>query len=93
MAYVNQAELEHKNISLVYIAGNTSEAKEIENILTEEELIYTLKPTPFLRHMALQGPMELPGVGFYVLSGQAKFCRDLLLSSGFKLGLVNEGEE
>lgn len=93
MSYTEPSDLEGKVLSLIYVAGETAEAKGIEALLTEQEIMYTLKPTPFLRDMLFGGTSELPGVGFYVLSAQAQYCRDLLLSNKFKVGLVMEDEQ
>jgi len=93
MSYTEPSNLEHKEIVLIYIAGKTSEAKGVEALLTDNEVTYTLMHTPFLRSDLFGQPIELPGVGFYVLSGQAEYCRDLLYSNKFRVGIVAEGEE
>ncbi|MEJ2553238.1 MAG: DUF2007 domain-containing protein [Gammaproteobacteria bacterium] len=93
MAYVDPQTLEEKDVALVYIAGKTSEAKAVENLLTENGITYTVKPTPFMRSSIFGGLVELPGVGFYVPTGQAEHCRSLLQNRKFKVGLVLEGEE
>ena len=93
MAYLDPETLEGKNLVLVYVAGKTSEAKAVESLFTQSEMIYTIKPTPFLRSSIFGGLIELPGVGFYVLAEQAVDCRNLLQERKFKIGLVLEGEE
>lgn len=93
MAYVDPQTLEEKDVALVYIAGKTSEAKAVENLLTENGITYTVKPTPFMRSSIFGGLVELPGVGFYVPTGQAAYSRSLLQDRKFKIGLVLEGEE
>jgi hypothetical protein len=94
MSYAEPRDFEGKELSLIYVAGETAEAKSIESLLAEQEITYTLKPTPFLRHNLLfEGTAELPGVGFYVLSAQAKYCRNLLLKNKFKVGLVMEDKQ
>ncbi len=93
MSYTEPSDLEGRELSLIYVAGETAEAKGIESLLTEEEIMYTLKATPFLRSMLFGGTTELPGVGFYVLSAQAQYCRNLLLANKFKVGLVMEDEQ
>ena len=93
MAYVDPESLEEKATALVYVAGKTSEAKAVESLLTQDEMTYTIKPTPFLRSSLFGGLVELPGVGFYVPIEQAAHCRDLLQDNKFKVGLVLEGEE
>ena len=93
MSYSDPQGLAEKNVALVYIAGKTSEARGVEKLLTQHGMTYTIKPTPFLRSSLFGGLVELPGVGFYVLAGQAAACRDLLQAHKFKVGLVLEGEE
>jgi len=93
MAYVDPDSPEVEDAALVYIAGKTSEAKAVEELFTRNEVIYTLKSTPFLRSSLFGGMIELPGVGFYVAARQAAGCRELLQYHKFKTGLVLEGEE
>lgn len=94
MAYVEPETLEGKAVALVYVAGKTSEAKAVEELLTQSAMTYTVKPTPFLRSSLFGGAVELPGVGFYVPADLAAHCRHLLQQQRrFKVGLVLEGEE
>ena len=93
MAYVEPENLEAKELALVYVAGKTSEAKAVENLLTQNEISYTIKSTPFMRASLFGGLVELPGVGFYVTLDQAAYCRNLLQERKFKAGLILEGEE
>ena len=94
MSYTEPDEFEDKEVSLVYIAGEVGEVGGVEKLLTEKEINYTVSNVPFLREMLFEGAVELPGVGFYVLSGQAEYCRKkYLLSEGFKTGIVMDGEE
>lgn len=93
MAYVDPDTLEDDDISLIYIAGRTAEARKVERLLSAEAISYTLKPTPFLRSTLFGGTMQLPGVGFYVLTEQAARCRSLLQDHKLKAGLIMEGEE
>jgi len=93
MSYTEPDKFEDKEVSLVYIAGEVGEAGGVEKLLTEEDINYTVSKVPFLREMLFEGDVELPGVGFYVLSGQAEFCRKMLLSAGYKTGIVMDGQE
>ena len=93
MAYVDSEALEGKELALVYVAGKTSEAKGVERLFTQQEITYTLEPTPFMRSSIFGGLVELPGVGFYVLTGEAAHCRGLLQQHKFRTGLVLDGEE
>lgn len=93
MTSAESTSLQGKELSLIYIAGSTSEAKNVEKILTDEEIEYELRATPFLHSTFIGETMELPGVGFYVLSAQAQYCRKMLDSRNFKVGLILDGEE
>jgi len=93
MAYVDLETLEENPLALVYIAGKTSEAKAVEALFAQNEVTYTVKPTPFMRSTLFGGLVELPGVGFYVPLEQAAYGRSLLQGRKFKAGLVQEGEE
>ncbi len=93
MAYVTPETLEERDTALVYVAGKTSEAKAVEGLLTQSEMTYTIKPTPFLRSSLFGGLVELPGLGFYVPSEQPALCRNALQDHKLKADLVLEGEE
>lgn len=93
MGYIDPDSLDEKDSALVYIAGKTAEARTVERLFDENEVTYTLKPTPFLRSSLFGGLIELPGVGFRVPAAQAAAARNLLQGRKFKVGLVMEGEE
>mgnify|MGYP001816208748 CR=1 FL=1 len=93
MPYTDPDKFKEKEISLIYIAGEVREAGAIENILTEADIDYTVAHASYLREMLFEGAKELPGVGFYVLAGQAEICREKLLTAGYKAGIVLDGEE
>ena len=93
MTYVEPDTLEGNETALIYIAGKTSEAKAVESLLTESDMTYTIKPTPFMRSTLFGGLVELPGVGFYVPLEHAAYCRSLLQDRRFRAGIVLEGEE
>ena len=93
MAYLDQEMLSEKDVSLVYVAGKTSEAKAVEALFDHNQVTYAIKQTPILRSSIFGGLIELPGVGFYVLVSQAASVRILLQENKFKVGLIQEGEE
>ena len=93
MSKIEANNQEGKELSLGYIAGKTREAKSIEQLLADNEITYTLEATPFVRKSLFGYSQELFGVGFYVLRAQAPYCRNLLSSNKFTVGLVQEGEE
>lgn len=42
MAYVEPEKLEDKEIVLIYVAANTTEARRAEGLLTADDISYTL---------------------------------------------------
>ena len=78
MAFQDQSEFHDKDVALVYIASNTGDSAKAEAILTNDQIDYTLMEPPFSTALGLT---ERPGIGFYVISGQAQYCRNLLLSN------------
>jgi hypothetical protein len=76
-----------KDLALIFIAAKTAEAREVERILTDRGIDYCLGPEEFMRQGALF-VSNLRGVGFYVVAGQAGFCRDVLKEAGFGVGVI-----
>ena len=64
MSYTEPSGLEDKKLSLIYVAGETAEAKGIESLLTEQEIMYALEAAPLRNRPLFEGSVELPGVGF-----------------------------
>jgi hypothetical protein len=89
MARIDPEELEDRQSELIFIARRIREAERVEALLTEEGIDYALAFEPFL-HGGIFGIMTLTGVGFYVLSGQAPYCRELLGQHGLAVGVVDE---
>ncbi len=75
-------EMADQTLSLVYIAGNVADAKKAEALLTEWRIDYVLSLEPFTTAFPLFQSAEYKGLFFYVLTGQHRFCRDLLKSNG-----------
>lgn len=90
MAFVDQARFDDKEISLIYIAAAPSEAAKVEVVLTENGVDYTLIEIPFDSFFGLS---QRPGIGFYVISGQAEYCRNILDENNIKDGLWLEDTE
>ncbi len=81
---------DEKEITRVFIASSLNEAQSIEDILTGNGINYAVTIEKYVRFGLF--PSEIPGVGFYVSSGQGSFCRDLLRREGFVSGLIEEEE-
>lgn len=90
MALVDPETFDDKEVAMVYIAGRLNEGKQVEHVLSDNAIDYAVDIEPF--HSRLLGILlvEHEGVGFYVLSGQADFCRRVLREAGLVQGLVEE---
>ena len=89
MARIDAEEFEDRQSELVFIARRVREAKRVEALLSGEGIDYAVAFEPFL-HGGIFGVTTLTGVGFYVLSGQARYCRELLGQRGLAVGVVEE---
>jgi hypothetical protein len=90
MPLVDPATFDDKEVAMVYIAGRLSEGKHVEQVLSDHAIAYAVDSEPFQRYLLGILPIEYEGVGFYVLSGQADFCRRVLRDAGLVQGLVEE---
>jgi hypothetical protein len=79
---------DEKEITRIFIASNLKEAQGIEETLTGHGIDYAVKIEKYVRLGLFAS--EMPGVAFYVSSGQGSFCRDLLRSQDFLSGIVEE---
>ena len=89
MAKVDLEAFEDRQRELIFIARRVREAERVEALLTDEGIDYALAFEPFL-HGGAFGILTLTGVAFYVLSGQAPYCRQLLGQHGLAVGVVEE---
>jgi hypothetical protein len=92
MALIDAAELDGKEVARVYIAGRLAEAKRVEQVLSENGIDYALDAEVFRTNLLGFLPSEYEGVAFYVLSGQASRCRQILHGAGLTAGLVEDDE-
>jgi hypothetical protein len=90
MALVDPATFDDKEVALVYIAGRLSEGKRVEQVFTENAVDYAVDVEPFESRVLGILRVEYEGVGFYVLAGQADFCRGILRAAGVVQGLVED---
>ena len=84
---VTEEAMAEKDLELIFIARRIAEAREVECILTDREIDYCLGPEEFMRQGVLL-TSKLRGVGFYVVAGQAGFCRDVLKKAGLGVGVI-----
>jgi hypothetical protein len=89
MARIDIDELEERQSELIFIARTVREARRVEALLSDEGIDYAIALEPFL-HGGIFGVITLTGLGFYVLSGQAPYCRELLGQRGLGVGVVEE---
>jgi hypothetical protein len=89
MARIDIEEFEDRQSELIFIARNVREARRVEALLTEQGIDYAIALEPFL-HGGIFGVITLTGLGFYALSGQALYCRELLGQQGLAVGVVEE---
>jgi len=87
MGRVAAKEFKGKDVVRVFIAASLKEAGQVEEILSGEEIDYLVEIEGFL-----SGPLISPasGVAFYVLRGQASFCRRRLAEAGLRRGVVDD---
>ncbi len=88
MALVDPATFDDKDVTMIYVAGRRSEGKRVEEILLQHSIDYAVDVEPFQTQVLGILPVEYEGVGFYVLAGQADFCRRVLREAGLVQGLV-----
>ena len=89
MAKIDPEDFDDQQTELVFIARRVREAERVEALLTDEGIDYAIAFEPFL-HGGIFGVTTLTGVGFYVLSGQARHCRELLEQRGLAVGVIEE---
>jgi len=93
MTLVDMATFEGKEVAAVYITGRLGEGKRVEQVLSENAVDYAVDFEPFVKYVLGIFRVEYKGVGFYVSSGQADFCRRVLREAGLTKGLVEEDLE
>ena len=89
MAKVEPSDFMDRDTSLVFLARNTAEAERVEELLTEQGIDFTVALERYVSGLMPFFSSERSGIGFYVLCGQAGFCRNLL-RVGFKAGVVDD---
>jgi hypothetical protein len=87
MGRVEIENFSDKDISRIFIAASIKEADSAEDILTQIGIDYAISLEPYTRMFF---GTERKGIAFYVLSGQALYCRTLFQTKGLSSGLTIE---
>lgn len=88
MALVDPDTFDGKEVALIYIVGRVVEGKQVEQALSERGVDYAVDAEPYQSRVLGVLPVEYEGIGFYVLSAEADFCRGVLRDAGLVQGLV-----
>ena len=91
MARFTLEEFRERQPELIYIAGNLTEAKQVETVLNEKQIDYALNVEAFAKQSFLGG--TYPGVFFYVSVHDAQDSRECLILQGLTATVaVDESE-
>jgi hypothetical protein len=93
MARVTLDDFGDKEVTRIYLAGELAEAKRVEEVLSANGIHYAVTVEPYMTLSFLSFPSEYKGAAFYVVLGQAQFCKRALLEAGLKVGLQDESIE
>ncbi len=85
-------ELEHEAPTLVYIAGNTPDAKKAEQVLSDALVDYAVRLDLFTTSNVLLLGGEYAGLFFYVPRRQHGPAKQLLETQGFRDTIASEDE-
>ena len=88
MARIPIKEFSDRNITRIFLASSVKTAENVENLLNQSGINYSIELEPFTTTSIFSS--EYIGSSFYVLSGQAEYCRNLLTSEGLESGVQKE---
>ena len=88
MVKVTLDDFADKEVARIYLAGRLAEAKQVEEILSANGINYAVEVEPYVTLSFFSS--EYAGSAFYVLLGQADFCKRALFEAGLKVGIENE---
>ena len=91
MARFTLEEFTERQPALVYIAGNLTEAKQVEFVLNEKQIDYALNIESFNKESFLGG--TYPGMFFYVSTCDAQDSREYLALRGLPDTVVVDESE
>ena len=81
-------DFEEQEVSRVYVATRLSEAKLVEEVLTQNDIDYAVEVEPYLTTVMFW-ITEYKGATFLVFSEQVEICQRVLGAAGLTAGLVN----
>jgi hypothetical protein len=90
LARIDLDDFGEKEVSRIYLAGRLADAKRVEKVLSGHGINYAVEVEPYVTTFAIFSFGEYRGATFYVLSGQAEFCRRVLSEAGLKSGILDE---
>jgi hypothetical protein len=93
MARVAFDDFREKDIARIYLAAELIEARRVEEVLTANGIEYAVEVEPYMSLSVFSFSSEYRGAAFYVLSGQANFCKRVLLEAGLASGIQEESVE
>ncbi len=88
MARIALEDFADKEVARIYLAAWLAEAKQVEEILTGHGIEYAVEVERYVTLSLFSS--ERAGAAFYVLSGQADFCKRALKEAGLKAGIQDE---
>ena len=89
MARVDAEALEHQETERIFVAARLSEAQQVEDVLTQAGVDYTVSVEPFVAGIfSTFRPRN--GAVFSVSVTQADYCRATLLDAGLARGVIDE---
>jgi hypothetical protein len=74
----------------IYSAARGDEAKRVEMVLTRNGIDYAAEIAPYATRLLGLFPTRYKRAMFYVVAGQARFCRQALHAAGITKGLVED---
>ena len=90
MGRVSEAHFEGKEVARVCLEAALKEAKQIEAILTLEKIDYFVELENLLTGTGMLATSPAQGVAFYVTTGQAEVCKELLVEAVFRQTVVDD---
>ena len=91
MARVTLEDFGDREVVRIYIAGELGEAKRVETILAGNGIHYAVEVEPYMTSSIFSiFSSGQKGASFYVVSGQADFCRRILHEAGLKVGIIED---
>lgn len=88
MARVDILEFDEKAIARVYVARTVAEGEDVEQVLSEKGVDFAIEVESFWGVGVASTPAN--GAVFYVLAGQAGFCKEILKSRGLSAGVIGD---